>query len=351
MQPARQPPRVPSGGVSDYPFDRAAFRDFLRSIARVHGRRAALREGAWRSALAAANRWGWERDPDAPLPSRTVLVIGHQRSGTTWLHRMLAAHPAATAMPLHALLMPSDTFQRAFDRPRPGWLDRWQDRLLGPLDDLHRVRLHEPEEDEFACWALLRSPMNALDRPWPPGAAPRIDGDPVALAFYAQAVARQVRRTGRRYVGKNPHFTWRSDALRAALPGVRLVQLWRRPEQAIPSRLSLIREVWRRRGLSQHLATHEVERIYASSVRTYLGGLGAADLDLRYEDLVADPLGTVERVHAAFGLEPLDAATRAALGPHLRVGPSRHRYGLAEFGLDEARLRRDLAPVYEAFFP
>lgn len=328
---------------------------FYRALWRVQGPRA-LPEAALRAGLALAHGASWATGRDAPTP-RALIVVGHQRSGTTWLHRMLAACPGAASLPLHGLVFPADAIQRPLAlAPRPAWFDRLQDRLLGGMDPLHRIRLHEPEEDEFLLWALFRSPMNALDRPWPPGANPEIDGDDVAIRFYAQAIARAARRSGSAgsgpgsgwYVGKNPHFTHRIPELRAAIPGVKIVQLGRHPAEAIPSRLSLIRAIWNRRfpGFGEP-QPHHVERIYRSSLRCYRGGLDGADLDLSYTDLLADPVGSVGRVLALLGLDPPDPTRRGRLLKTRRAGRTPHRYTLAEFGLSREQLASDLLDVYE----
>jgi hypothetical protein len=319
---------------------------FYRSLAAREGPRA-VGEAAVRAAMAVAAEAGWKLDRPAPPPGHVLLVVGHQRSGTTWLHRLLAAQPGACALPLHGLLFPADAWQSAFRRV--GWrraLTRLEERLFAPLDPFHRMRFREPEEDEFALWALFRSPMNALDRPWPPGATPDLDGDEVAHGFYAQVVAKAARRSGARYVGKNPHFTHRMDAIRHVLPGARFVQLVRHPAEAIASRLSLLRAIWRRRfpGFA-NLEPHHVDAIYRNSVRCYRGGDGQADLDVAYSDLLGDPVGTVERIHRCLGLEPpgpaLREAVAASMGPS---GPRRDR--LEAFGLERERLAEDLAPVY-----
>lgn len=315
-------------------------------LLREQGQAGAQREAGARAALALLAEAGWRLDRRAAPPPRTVLVVGHQRSGTTLLHRLMAAHPEASALPLHGLLLPADFWQRLFARcPRPAFWGRIQTRLFGPLDSLHRIRFEEPEEDEFLLWALFRSPMNGLDRPWPGTGPPDLEEDDGALAFYAEALGKSVRRTRRRHVGKNPHFTHRIPALRRALPGVRLVQLVRHPRQAIASRLSLIEAIWRRRfagfgGLSRE----QVEHVYRNSLRCYLSGLGQADLDVPFEELQRDPLAVVERVHRTFDLEPLDDATRALAAAH--AGRAARAVPLEAFGLDRERLARDLAPVY-----
>lgn len=319
---------------------------FYRALAARREPRA-LREAALRAGLAVAAEAGWRLDRTAPLPDRVVLVVGHQRSGTTWLHRLLAAQPGACGLPLHGLLFPADSWQSLFRRV--GWpaaLTRLEERLFAPLDTLHRIRFREPEEDEFALWAIFRSPMNALDRPWPAGAAPEIDGDDAAHRFYAQVVARAARRSRARYVGKNPHFTHRMDAVRRELPGARFVQLVRHPAEAIASRLTLLRAIWRRRfpGFTD-LEPHHVERIYRSSVRCYRGGDGRADLDVPYADLVGDAEGTVQRIHRCLDLEPPGPGLREAVARSARpAGPPRER--LEAFGLERERLAEDLAPVY-----
>ncbi|MBN2798946.1 MAG: sulfotransferase [Deltaproteobacteria bacterium] len=320
------------------------YRRFAAQLWRERGA-AGVPEVALRGAMGLAWEASWALGRDADLPDNTVMIVGHQRSGTTLLHRLLAAHPAASSMPLHALVFPADAVQVPLrSLPRPQWLDRAQDRLLARMDPIHRVRLHEPEEDEFLLWALFRSPMNTLDRPWRD--PPWVEVDDGGLAVYAQAVARSVRRTGLRHVGKNPHFTWRIPALRRALPGVRVVQLLRDPLQAIPSRLSLIRAIWRTRGLPA-LDAAAVERIYQSSLRTYLGGVGQADLDLSYGALVRDPVGVVRQIHERFGLEPVPEGFAGEVGSAHRRGPGRHVYALEEFGLSETRVRTDLEPIFE----
>jgi len=329
--------------------ERFSWRNWWRFTTAVatRGQRGGLREAALRAALGVAAEAGWRIDHPAPLPDRVVIVVGHQRSGTTWLHRLLAAQEGACALPLHGLLFPSDSWQRAFRVV--GWrrsLSRIEERLFSPLDPWHRTRFREPEEDEFALWAIFRSPMNALDRPWPADGAPAIDGDEAALRYYAQVVARAVRRSGARYVGKNPHFTHRMDALRRCLPGVRFVQLVRHPGEAIASRLSLLRAIWRRRvpGFSE-LAPHQVETIYRSSLRCYLGGDGHADLDVPYAELVADPAGTVRCIHRRLDLDPPGPRLLELVAASTRApGPARET--LERFGLARERLASDLAPVY-----
>jgi hypothetical protein len=73
---------------------------------------------------------------------------------------------------------------------------------------------------------------------------------------------------------------------------------------------------------------------------------------VRYADLVADPLGTVQRLYADLGLEP-GAGAVDAMAVELAARPQgvfgEHRYDLASYGLDEAALRERFAGYVERY--
>ena len=75
--------------------------------------------------------------------------------------------------------------------------------------------------------------------------------------------------------------------------------------------------------------------------------------DVRYEDLVADPVGTVEAVYGHFGL-PLSGAAAdavrslaAASAAGRAGGESGHRYTLEEFGLADEEVDERFAAYAE----
>jgi hypothetical protein len=74
--------------------------------------------------------------------------------------------------------------------------------------------------------------------------------------------------------------------------------------------------------------------------------------DVVYKDLVADPVGTVERLYAGWDL-PLTDEFRARLGAYLDArhanrGPV-HDYSFADTGLDLATHRALVAPYQQRF--
>jgi hypothetical protein len=69
--------------------------------------------------------------------------------------------------------------------------------------------------------------------------------------------------------------------------------------------------------------------------------------DVDYRDFVADPVGTVGAIYAAFGIEWSGAARAAVerIDRESRTGQARpsHRYDLADYGLTEEQVRAAFA--------
>lgn len=347
---------------------------------------------AFRMGLWAVGQAGWALDEvvapgwqHAPLRG-PLFILGHQRSGTTFLQRLLAQDGHARALAFHEMLLPASSLQESL--ARLGALDerfggglrerfsRAQDQVFGPLDDIHKLRFDQVEEDEFVLWTIYASIMCVNDAP---SSTELPDLDELrnfadwsprrqisALGWYRACLLKKLAREPGAdpadppwIVSKNPAFTHKVNALLRVFPDARFVNLVRNPLSTIASRLSMIRAIWRRRVPGfRDMTPRQVETILADSIRTYLAGEKdlpalAPDrrLTVRYETLVARPWRVVERIYDRFSLPGPDAtlttALRALTGRQEHV--SRHQYRLSEFGLDEARLRAELAPVFERY--
>lgn len=332
--------------------------------------------------LYAANQLSWVADQLlAPNWQRVamngpVFIIGHQRSGSTFLHRALARDPNALALNLSEMLLPAISSQRlwkALFRPdsRPGrWLARIQDRRLGPLDAIHHIRLDSVEEDEFVLLAAYRSGMvvnsapatvadEELNRARDYRAWSEADRR-AALEWYRACLLKAAYRAevaapnpDRWIVGKNPAFSQRIPQLLKVFPEAKFIHLVRSPIETIPSRLSLMRTVWRARYPEfTGLTPADVEAVVADSARTYLMPLRDLPalpperaVTVQYEDLTSDLPGTLRRIYAQLRLPGEPPAIAPAADGGYRSG---HAYSLEEFGLTEADIRERLAPAFAA---
>ena len=373
---------------------RAFVRKYRLLLEEEPDRKDVVGQMAFRAALLTVGQLGWALDEviarkwrRAPMHG-PIFIIGHQRSGTTFLHRLLATDRTnIRALKLHEMILPAVSVQdaiawiaeadaRGHGRARE-LLDGIQERLFGPLDDIHKVRFEEIEEDEFVLWTIFASAMCVNDAPssarhpalddlrrfpdWTPARKAR------ALGWYRACLLKKLHREARSsqgsppwIVSKNPAFTHKVPALREVFPDARFILLIRNPLETIPSRLSLIQSIWRRRFPGfEKMTTAHVENILADSLRTYLSaeqdlpGLPErARLTVEYRDLCEAPAQVVRRIYRHFELPDPDPSMErqlAGLSDRSEAPVSAHHYALENFGLDEAKIRGALAPVFERY--
>jgi hypothetical protein len=297
-----------------------------------------LAEAAWRQ---------YPSHVDVPVPG-PVFVTGLPRTGTTALHRLLTADPANQGLELWLAEVP---------QPRPP-RDTWADNpIFAAIDE--GCRRHRSSHPEFMglhyisadqveeCWQLLRQSMMS------------VSFECLAhLPAYSQwlwqrdwtGAYRRHRRnlqliglpdTGRRWVLKNPSHLFALDALLAVYPDALVIQTHRDPATAIASVCSLnaqASEGWSTTYHGKQLGRDQLD-LWARGVSRFRAARSRHDparfLDVRYEDLVADPLGTVEAIYERLGAPLTARAELAALHAQSVSGDRRpaHRYDLADFGL------------------
>jgi hypothetical protein len=248
-----------------------------------------------------------------------IIILGHWRSGTTLLHELLSLDPRHHCPSTYACLAPEHFLvsQRLVSR----WL-----RFLMPhrrSQDNVRLDLAGPQEDEWAICAMgLPSPYRAVAFPNRlPHAA-----EYVTLRHVAASDARRWKRKwcnflkavslqapGKRLALKSPLHTARLPILLELFPDARFVHIVRNPRDVFPSTMRL----WRRLAEDDGLQIPQPARFeafvlenYAHLYRSYeqTAHLIPPDrlCEIRYEDLVREPIGTVRRVYQQLELGDSD---------------------------------------------
>ncbi len=190
-----------------------------------------------------------------------VFIVGIPRSGTTFLHRLLAGDSQRfTTTALWELIFAPSILQRRF------WLSvaaldcklgapctrglHWLERkLLGGLDGVHKTGLLDPEEDYLALAPWLGCFLLIL--PFGDGAFWRLahlDRDASAAekkrmtGIYRRLIQRHlyVHGSDRTLLSKNPSFTPWLHSLAEEFPDARFIACVRTPHEAVPSQISSI---------------------------------------------------------------------------------------------------------------
>ena len=306
-----------------------------------------------------------------------VFIVGHPRSGTTLLHRLMCEdRERFSYFRLYELWFPSLIQKKAIrliarlDARLGGPLVRrvraWEARKFKATQGMHAMGLTLPEEDDFvltpSCasgwWMVMLPYLDEMDFYY-------IDEQPPArrrrlMAHYRACVKRQLylNGAGRTHLSKNPVFCGRIESLLEAFPDARIVVAVRHPCETIPSSLKLMQGAWKYRGWDEARIRRNLDNLSAKSfhmIRYPLEVLarhpGTRHAVVDYRDLVAEPKRTIEQVYARLGLHvtPAFAGALDEEQKRARKHESEHHYSLGEFGLEDARIHAELAGEFARF--
>jgi hypothetical protein len=293
-----------------------------------------------------------------------VFITGIPRSGTTYLHRLLAAGGAFTTVcTWEALLAPAicqrrllrvlARLDRRIGAPLHRALHGVITRSSGEFASVHAVGLQDAEEDYLCllpaagCFLLLMA--FPFDRDLeqlgtlaelPPRRRRAL------LAFYHRIIQRHCySHPGRRFLSKNAAFASWPPYLAESYPDASFLLCVRRPSTALASQLSALKPARHLFGTDpdgEH-TTARFHRLFA----TFLGDLAsfaAAQPDrvkvLEQGDLRRAPGAVSQGIAAWLGIPP------PPLPPAETAKP--HRYEAADFGLSPAAVDEDLGAPYAA---
>jgi hypothetical protein len=277
----------------------------------------------WNTPLTWISEWTYGKKAEAlPLDQPPIFVIGHWRSGTTLLHDLFSEDPNL-AYPTtyecffpHHFLLTEGTLDHAFKVLLP---------KRRPQDDVP-VGFDRPQEEEFAMIMLGEgSPYNTMA--WPrrgPVDTEYLDfkGLPEAkIKSWADAFMWFYRRLklkhGKPLVMKTPGNAARLKVLTKLFPDARFVFIARNPLDVFPSTVKLWRALYSTQGLHNPpnlepwLDDHVLDT-FARFTEAYEEDrhLIAADrlVEIKYEDLVKDPIGSMRGIYERLGLSGFDEA-------------------------------------------
>lgn len=279
------------------------------------------------------------RDVELPPP---VFVIGHWRTGTTLLHELLIRDERFgfpdmqdCFNPHHALL--TNRFFKKYGR--------WMLPEKRPMDNM-LFGWERPQEDEFAL-ALLGLPSTYTDFAFPnrppmhPGALDLSGLAPAELKKWKRLFVRFLKevtvRTGKRLVLKSPPHTARVPVLLELFPGAKFVHIVRDPRVVFPSTVNLWKTMARTHGLQrpewpglEEKVLREFRVIYDRLEEARPLFKPAQFHELRYEELIQNPVRELEKVYAGLDLGGFSAA-RPRLEEYVRqnAGYETNKYDMA----------------------
>jgi hypothetical protein len=312
-------------------------------------------------------------------PRRPVFIVGHARSGTTLLHRLMSDDRERFSVFLTWELFFPSILQKKLVR----WLGRmdqrwlggavdqriraWEDKTFARGREMHPMSLTGPEEDEFVLALSCASGVWVLVFPYWRELQHLYYTDEMAPArrrrlmrFYRTCVTRQLYLNGadKTHLSKNPTFSGKVESLIETFPDARFVVCVRSPYETIPSLLKLMTRNWKA-GRCPPARIEESRRLLVEqSFHTYTYPFEALGrhretrwIAVDYRDLVGRPKRAVEQIYTALDLDMSTAYSATLEAEERRAGTHRteHVYSLGEFGIERAEIRTRLTDLFARY--
>ncbi len=274
--------------------------------------------GFFNSGLGLVQQATFGRRIDATQIDEPIFIVGHWRTGTTFLHELLILDRRHTFANTYQCLAPSHFLVSE-------WLLGRAMRFLvpshRPMDNMP-LGLERPQEDEFGlCNLGLPSPYLTIAFPnEPPQYQEYYDLESVPEAErerWKQGLLRFLKsivaaRPGRPVLKSPPH-TCRVKLLLELFPKARFIHLVRDPYVVFPSTVHLWRSLYLTEGLQTPTFDGLEDLVYETFLRMHKSWQQTRHLiepsrlySLRYEDLTRDPVGQLEAIYEQFGLGGFD---------------------------------------------
>jgi hypothetical protein len=285
-----------------------------------------------------------------------IFILGMPRSGTTFLHGLLAEDPASQVLRCWQAIHPYPDHPAAGRGAGPDSVQRsfsFFNWLAPELRSLHPFDARSPQE----CTELTGHSFQSLrfDTTYNVPSYRRWlsqKGHLDAYRLHRRFLQHLQGEPGARWVLKSPDHVFAMEALRAVYPDARIVFAHRDPLKVLPS-VARLTQVLRRpfaRRVDPLDVGRQIVRDWSTGAQkmidAHTGKLWPSRqvFHVRYRGLTADPIATVRAIYEHFGLE-FTPAYRARLSAAVSSKPDggygRNVYRFEDFGLDprEERLR------------
>ena len=290
--------------------------------------------------------------------SVTAVLTGLPRTGSTMLHRMLAAAPNLTGVRWYETqnYVPLEGETRADPAPRleaaKGVLAYMLEKIP-ELMSIHPMDLKQPDEEviilgqlfsssmiestyfvpEYADWLSEQNPRQAYE-----------DLIEILKSLQWQDPSRQ----GKSWVLKTPGHLMGLQTVLDVFPDAKIVMTHRDPVSTIPSYCSMEASLYKMG--SDDISNTEIGTYWMARLKSWLDTFmqvranadGGRFIDVNYTSLLETPSQEGLRVLGAAGLsqsEEIKAGMEDWIEANRREHRAAHKYSLGDFGLDEEKIR------------
>ncbi len=290
---------------------------------------------------------------------RITLITGLQRTGTTFLQRLLNSNPAIRGLSSDELLepVPARNLNRGtkvIRRVRSFVTHQAISYLSPDFRIVHPISKSEPEEDVLLLDLCFMSQSNEATMNVPTYARWLEDQNHTRAYKYFRTMLKVLswQDPGNHWVLKTPHHMEYLDVFLKTFPDAKVIQTHRDPRKTLPSFCSLVahgRGVFSDHVNPREIASHWHRKVLRMiQVTETVRSKCQTDqfMDLSYYRLIADPIEQLQEIYQWIGMDFDDQAVKCAeqyikTNPKNRFG--RHSYCMTDFGLTEEDVEKSIS--------
>ena len=252
-----------------------------------------------------------------PVPDDPVFIIGHWRTGSTFLHHLLALDEKFLAPSMFQVTLPE------------GFLvsDRYYRPVMGavlkqrPMDNVV-LGFDDPQEDEFALLKLTgESPLQMVIFPGdkryfirnPEDFNPSKETKAYWQDQFRNFCRKVARDSGKKLLLKNPAHSLRIPLLLETFPNARFIHIHRHPYKVAASSLNLWKVMAKDnqlKGKPCHPSLEEVtgglDLFYREIQKCFKNIPEGRRCEVAYEDLEKSPVEEIRKIYSSLGLDFTD---------------------------------------------
>jgi len=255
-----------------------------------------------------------------------VFIIGHWRSGTTYLHELLSNDPQFCYTTLWSTLLPEGCL---ILEPMKRFLARFLPSER-PMDAI-KVDMDGPYEDEAALavlcpWSFfhcLHFPRNAEEQYQKSIHFQGLSSEEKNQwkATYLKFIKTILyTNPGKRFLSKNPPNTARISTLLEVFPEAKFIHIYRSPYLVYLSTKKMRMKVLDKLAL-QDASEEEIEKQVVSNYIRLMNSFFEQKeqiktdrfVEVRYEDLIRDPMKHIQRIYETLKIPGFETATPAMM--------------------------------------
>jgi len=296
----------------------------------------------------------WGQRPEileAPI-ERPTFIVGSPRSGTSILHELMAQDPATRAPAMWEMFHPVEALADQRLAPCADDVTQFWHDLQPEYESMHANSGYLPNECIFITLHEFLSDHWGGNHVVPSYDRHLLSSDQrPAYAYHRRFLQTLMQRDeNRRWLLKAPSHLFQLRALFDIYPDARIIRTHRDPTKTLASSISLMRTLkWMRcNEVDMAKAPARLAMGYATVYQQEIEQRASNALpdnqfiDVRFEDVVRNPVATLERVYEALGW-PIDDRVRQRIRDYATRKPKdargAHHYSLEGVGLDAATER------------